>query len=132
MPTHADSQAILQMRILQRENTYPKDLMNLPRSVSAVIATFLLHTAVLHAAQNVSCIFDTFSAPSGYTFSQVQGVSDDGTVVGQLVDNRRSCGWPSRARPAESSPNMRPRSHQAPGSTDATPAAPVPVSIRIT
>jgi len=88
MPTHADSQAILQMRILQRENTYPKDLMNLPRSVSAVIVTFLLHTAVLHAAQNASCIFDTFSAPSGYTFSQVQGVSDDGTVVGQLVDNQ--------------------------------------------
>jgi hypothetical protein len=39
-------------------------------------------------AQNATCTFETFTAPSGYTFSQVQGVSDDGTVVGQLVDSK--------------------------------------------
>ena len=57
------------------------------RHFSAVIVTFLLQTAVLHAAQNATCTFSTFSAPSGYSFNTVQGVSDDGTVVGQLLDN---------------------------------------------
>ena len=49
--------------------------------------TLLLHAAVMHAAKNASCTFDTFTAPSGYSFEQVQGISDDGTVVGQLIDN---------------------------------------------
>ena len=42
----------------------------------------------MHAAKTASCTFDTFSAPSGYTLNTVQGVSDDGTVVGQLIDNK--------------------------------------------
>jgi hypothetical protein len=62
--------------------------MGLRRSLSAVIVTFLLQSAAMHAAQTASCTFDTFSAPSGYSLSMVQGVSDDGTVVGQLVDNK--------------------------------------------
>jgi hypothetical protein len=62
--------------------------MNLPRSVSAVIVTILLQTAAVFAAQTASCAFNTFSAPSGYTLSMVDGVSDDGTVVGQLTDNK--------------------------------------------
>src|ERR1039458_7654510 len=66
--------------------------MSLPRLASAVIIviaiTLFLPTAVLHAAQTASCSFDTFSAPSGYSLSLVDGVSDDGTVVGQLVDNK--------------------------------------------
>jgi hypothetical protein len=62
--------------------------MNLPRLVPAVIVTLLLQSSVMQAAKNASCTFDTFSAPSGYSFSQVQGVSDDGTVVGQLIDNK--------------------------------------------
>jgi uncharacterized membrane protein len=62
--------------------------MRLRRSLPAVIITFLLQSAVMHAVQNASCTFDTFSAPAGYTLSMVQGVSDDGTVVGQLVDNK--------------------------------------------
>ncbi len=61
--------------------------MNLPRLVPAAIVALLLHSSLMHAAQTASCIFDTFSAPSGYSFSQVNGVSDDGTVVGQLSDN---------------------------------------------
>jgi hypothetical protein len=62
--------------------------MNLPRLVPAVIVTLLLQTSFVHAAKTASCTFDTFSAPSGYSFSQVEGVSDDGTVVGQLVDTK--------------------------------------------
>jgi uncharacterized membrane protein len=60
--------------------------MNFSRSVPAIIVTLLMHSGVMHAAEQASCTFDTFSAPSGYSFSQVQGVSDDGTVVGQLLD----------------------------------------------
>jgi hypothetical protein len=66
--------------------------MSLPRLVSAVIIviaiTLFLPTAVMHAAQTASCTFSTFSAPTGYSLSQVNGVADDGTVVGQLVDNK--------------------------------------------
>jgi hypothetical protein len=61
--------------------------MNFSRSVPAIVVTLLLHSGVMHAAEQASCIFDTFSAPSGYSFSQVQGVSDDGVVVGQLLNN---------------------------------------------
>ena len=61
--------------------------MNLPRPVSAIVVALLLHSPLMHAAQNASCIFDTFSAPSGYSFSQINGVSDDSAVVGQLLDN---------------------------------------------
>jgi hypothetical protein len=99
--TAADSQAILKIRILKSVAVFrvgsaaqkihieeSEDQMSLPRLVPAVIVTLLLHLGVMHAAQQASCTFDTFSAPSGYSFSQVQGVSDDGTVVGQLVDNK--------------------------------------------
>src|SRR5260370_23760118 len=74
------------MRLLQRaKNT--EDSMGLPRSVSAIVVTLLLHAAVMRAADQASCVFNTFSAPSGYSLSQVNGVSDDGTVVGQLSNN---------------------------------------------
>jgi probable HAF family extracellular repeat protein len=36
------------------------------------------------AATTASCAFTTFSAPAGYAFLEVDGVSDDGAVVGQL------------------------------------------------
>ncbi len=63
--------------------------MRLPHLASAVIITVFLPAVLVHAAQkNASCTFTTFSAPSGYTLSEVNGVSDDGTVVGQLVDNK--------------------------------------------
>lgn len=95
----ADPQVSLNLRYLkltppeksarQHEKNRTEDPMNLPRLVPVIVIaiTFLLHSSVTHAAQPASCIFDTFSAPSGYTFSQIQGVSDDGTVVGQLVDS---------------------------------------------
>ncbi len=62
--------------------------MTLSRSIPAIVVTLLLHAAAMHAAKQASCTFDTFSAPSGYSLSQINGVSDDGTVVGQLVDNK--------------------------------------------
>jgi len=58
------------------------------RLASAVVVTLVLFSSVMHASQNASCTFETFSAPNGYTLSEVGGVSDDGTVVGQLIDNR--------------------------------------------
>ena len=61
--------------------------MNLPRIVPAAFVALLLSSSGMYAAQTASCIFNTFSAPSGYSFSEVDGVSDDGTVVGQLSDN---------------------------------------------
>ena len=61
--------------------------MGLPRLAFATVVTLFLLASVMHA-QDASCTFDTFSAPSGYTLSEVQGVSDDGTVVGQLIDNQ--------------------------------------------
>lgn len=61
--------------------------MGLPRLTSAIVITFLLLSSLMHG-QNATCSFETFSAPSGYSFSLVGGVSDDGTVVGQLVNSK--------------------------------------------
>jgi len=61
--------------------------MGLPRLASTLAITLFLLSSLMYA-QNATCTFETFTAPSGYTFSQVQGVSDDGTVVGQLVDGK--------------------------------------------
>jgi len=62
--------------------------MGLPRLTFAIFTAVLLQSVAMFAATNASCTFDAFTAPSGYTFSQVEGVSDDGSVVGQLVDNK--------------------------------------------
>jgi hypothetical protein len=94
--TSDDSQAILNAefktncRASHEECSAKKteDFMYLPRLASAIVVTLLLPSAVMHAAEEASCNFDTFSAPSGYSLNQVNGVSDDGTVVGQLVDNQ--------------------------------------------
>jgi len=61
--------------------------MSFRRFALAIVITLLLQSAVMHAATTASCTFDTFAAPSGYSFSLVGGVSDDGTVVGQLLNN---------------------------------------------
>jgi uncharacterized membrane protein len=78
------------LRLPQEEcSQKTEEFMSLPRLVSAIIVTMILPTALMHAAQrNASCTFTTFSAPSGYTLIEVNGVSDDGTVVGQFVDNK--------------------------------------------
>ncbi len=42
----------------------------------------------MHAAvPTASCTFTTFSAPAGYSLGSVNGVTDEGTVFGQLVNN---------------------------------------------
>ncbi len=61
--------------------------MSFRRFALAIVITLLLQSAAMHAATTASCTFDTFAAPSGYSFSLVGGVSDDGTVVGQLLNN---------------------------------------------
>jgi hypothetical protein len=59
-----------------------------PRTSVLIIAITLFLPITLHAAaQTASCSFTTFSAPAGYSLSVVNGVTDDGVVVGQLVDN---------------------------------------------
>jgi hypothetical protein len=64
--------------------------MSLSRLATVVVLALalLLPPSVMHAAQNATCSFNTFSAPTGYTLSLVNGLSDDGTVVGQLVNNK--------------------------------------------
>jgi hypothetical protein len=71
--------------------------MPLPRTpyalVLVIIAVFIFALALLApttvraAAPTASCSFNTFSAPTGYSLSAVNGVTDEGTVVGQLLDN---------------------------------------------
>lgn len=77
-----------------------------------VVAALFLHAAALHAAEVASCTFDTFSAPAGYSLTQVQGISDDGTVVGQLVENQTQL-WLAFSRSAGGVFTM----HAAPGSS---------------
>jgi hypothetical protein len=67
--------------------------MSLPRNLALVViitgfaVVLFLPTQMHAAAQTASCTFNTFSAPKGYSLSVVNGVADDGTVVGQLLDN---------------------------------------------
>jgi len=58
--------------------------MGLSRAALAVVVLLLLFSTVAYAANQASCTFTTFSAPAGYTLAQINGVSDDSTVVGQL------------------------------------------------
>jgi probable HAF family extracellular repeat protein len=60
--------------------------MTLSRTLAVALWLSLLLPSSFAATQ-ASCTFTTFSAPSGYTLSAVDGVSDDGTVVGQLENN---------------------------------------------
>jgi hypothetical protein len=71
-----------------RHKKIHEDFMNLPRSLSAIAVALLLQSGIAYAAQTASCTFETFTAPTGYTLGEVQGISDDGTVVGQLIDNK--------------------------------------------
>ena len=73
---------------MRKKKLHLRISLSLPRLIAAAFVALLLHSSVMFAAQTASCIFETFSAPSGYSFSQIQGVSDDGTVVGQLVNNK--------------------------------------------
>jgi hypothetical protein len=69
--------------------------MSLPRKPSAVVLAFIVALAIglfvpttMHAAMpTASCTFTTFSAPKGYSLNGVNGVTDEGTVFGQLLEN---------------------------------------------
>jgi hypothetical protein len=61
--------------------------MAFPRSTLAVIVLIASLSAVVHA-KKASCTYDTFDVPSQYTLSTVEGIGDDGTVVGQVIDNK--------------------------------------------
>jgi hypothetical protein len=61
--------------------------MRFPRAAFATLALLFVLSIVSYAGNQASCTFTTFSAPAGYSLAQVNGVSDDGTVVGQLEDN---------------------------------------------
>ncbi len=54
--------------------------------VFAVFVSLLSFSAALSATQ-ASCTFDTFTAPTKYTLNAVEGIGDDGTIVGQLQNN---------------------------------------------
>jgi hypothetical protein len=69
-----------------------EDPMSLPRNFALVViagfAIALFLPLQVHAAtEKASCTFNTFAAPKGYSLSVVNGVTDDGTVVGQLLNN---------------------------------------------
>lgn len=53
-------------------------------TVAALTVVWMVQSAL--AANQADCTFTTFAAPQGYKFAQVNSVSDDGTVVGQLED----------------------------------------------
>ncbi len=59
-----------------------------PRHLAFVIlAILLVLPAAAFAGKTASCTFDTFSVPSGYSLEAVEGIGDDGTVVGQVTNN---------------------------------------------
>jgi hypothetical protein len=59
-----------------------------PRPKLLAVFLALISVSPALSATKASCTFDTFNAPSGYTLSTVEGIADDGTVVGQLVDDK--------------------------------------------
>ncbi len=63
-----------------------EDFMGFLRAAFAMFVSLMLFPVVSFAANQASCTFTTFSAPAGYSLAQVNGISDDGTVVGQLED----------------------------------------------
>src|SRR5215813_12295794 len=62
--------------------------MRLPRAAWAAFVLSLTLSALSYGGNQATCDFTTFAAPSGYTLSEVNAVTDDGTVVGQLANNK--------------------------------------------
>ncbi len=59
-----------------------------PRQTLLAVFLFLISLPPAFCATKASCTFDTFDVPSGYTLNTVEGIGDDGTVVGQLIVNK--------------------------------------------
>jgi hypothetical protein len=62
--------------------------MRPPRAAFELFVLLFALAAVSSAANQASCTFNTFPAPQGYVYAQVNDVTDDGTVVGQLEDGK--------------------------------------------
>src|SRR2546429_961154 len=62
------------------------NLMRLSRAACEMLISLFLLSALSFAANQASCTFTTFSAPTGYAFAQVNDIDDLGTVVGQVED----------------------------------------------
>ena len=60
--------------------------MRLPRAACWLLVSLVLLPAFSWAGNQASCTFNTFSAPKGYALAQVNDITDDGTVVGQVED----------------------------------------------
>jgi hypothetical protein len=60
--------------------------MRLPRAAFGLLFSLFMLSALSLAANQASCTFTTFSAPQGYALAQVNDVTDDETVVGQVED----------------------------------------------
>jgi len=63
------------------------NLMRFPRAAFGMFISLFALSAISFAGNQASCTFTTFSAPMGYAFSQVNDVTDNGTVVGQVEDH---------------------------------------------
>jgi hypothetical protein len=59
-----------------------------PRHTLLAVFLAFLSLSPAFCGTKASCTFDTFDVPSGYTLNTVEGIADDGTVVGQLINNR--------------------------------------------
>ena len=59
-----------------------------PRHTLLALFLSFMSLSAAFGGTKASCTFDTFDVPSGYTLSTVEGIADDGTVVGQLVVNK--------------------------------------------
>ena len=59
-----------------------------PRHPLLAVFLALISISPAFCGTKASCTFDTFDVPSGYTLNTVEGIADDGTVVGQLIVNK--------------------------------------------
>jgi hypothetical protein len=59
-----------------------------PRHTLLAIFMSFISLAPAFGGTKASCTYDTFDVPSGYTLNTVEGIADDGTVVGQLIVNK--------------------------------------------
>ena len=78
--------------------------MRLPSAAFGRFVVLVALSAVAAAANQASCTFTTFSAPAGYDLSQVNDVTDDGTVVRQLEGVEPQSAGTSRKLAASASP----------------------------
>jgi len=60
----------------------------IPRHIGFAVFLLLFSVAPAFCGTKASCTFDTFDVPSGYTLNTVEGIADDGAVVGQLIVNK--------------------------------------------